>query len=403
MAASAPSSGEAQNRRWWVGIGSALIVALGAVGTWWALASGPSPAEPVFRTTLVERRTVVATVDVTGYLEARNPRVVTAPRRGRLVEVMVTTGQTVAAGDALARLGDDGVDLALRTQRAQVAAAVGRLEDAKAQHRASEQALARARDLRGRGQTSEAALEEAVASEASAAAAVRIAQAELDRARQDLARAERDRTDTVVRAPMSGVVLSVPEELGVNVTPDGPVLFRLAAPLDRLRLVANVGEADIARLAVGQSSSFEVQAFPGEWFPAEIQRIGVLGERDQGVATYAVELDAPNPGGSLRPGMTAAVRFEVGRADDALVVREAAVRFVPEGAASAPPRSRVFKRVGPGQLEVVPVAVGVSDGAFTVVEAVEPGALREGDAVAMGYGDAAAAGIETNISLGGSP
>jgi len=196
-------------------------------------------------------------------------------------------------------------------------------------------------------------------------------------------------------------VLSVPEELGIPADPDGPELFRLAAPLDRLRLVADVGEADVPRIDVGAGSSFELQAFPGEWFAAEVVRIGVLGRRDQGVATYTVELDAPNPDGRLKPGMTAAVRFDVGRADDALVVREAALRFTPDGAPNAAPRTRVFKRVGPGRLAAVEVTAGVSDGAFTEVEPTRAEALAEGDPVAIGYGAAAPEDRETNLSLGG--
>lgn len=317
------------------------------------------------------------------------------------MEVQVTAGATVAAGQLLARLEEGRSALAVRGQRALVAAAAARRDEAQARHRETEQALQRARTLRARGQLSEAELEEAVGAEAGAQAAVRVARAELDRARHDLAQAELDLEHTDIVAPTDGVVLSVPDELGVAVDVDGPRLFRLAEPLDALKLLAEVGEADIARLAPKQPVRFEVQAFPGEWFPADIERIGVLGRRDEGVATYTVELTAPNPDGRLRPGMTAAIRFEVGRSADALVVREAALRFVPEGAPEAPPRSRVFRWTGPRSLEVVPVEVGISDGAFTVVRPKPPASLRVDDEVVIGAEAGAGESVETNISLGG--
>lgn len=376
---------------------AALLVGAHALG-----ACRAAPAESTaFRTASVERRDLVATVEVTGYLEARTPRVVTAPRPGRLVDVRVTAGSTVAAGDVLAHLEAEPSKLAVRRQRALVAAADARVDEAEARHRETRQALDRARTLRGRGQLSEAELEEAVGAEAKADAAVRVARAELDRARQDLAQARLDLEQTDISAPADGVVLSAPDELGIAVDVDGPQLFRLAEPLDALQLLAEVGEADIARLAPGQPVRFEVQAFPGEWFPAEIERIGVLGRREQGVATYTVELTAPNPDGRLRPGMTAAIRFEVGRATDALVVREAAVRFVPEGAPEAPPRSRVFRLTGPRAVEIVPIEVGISDGAFTVVRPRADAVLEVGDRVVIGAEAGAGDEVETNISLGG--
>lgn len=401
MPSSSPGSGgRVSRRRWapvlWVALALGLILAF----SW--TRSGPARESAArFRTASVQRRNVVATVEVTGHLAARDRRVVMAGRRGRLAEVTVEPGDRVAAGEVLARLEPGTSELVVRRRRAAVRAAEGRLAEAAAQLDQLQKALERTRALRGRNQTSEAAVEEAIAAEASARASMQVARAELSDARESLNEAEREARETEVVAPSAGVVLTVPEERGVPVSPDGPRLFELAAPLESLRLVAEVGEADIARLEVGQSGEFETTAFPGDWFPARVESIGVLGRRDEGVATYTVELDAPNPDGRLLPGMTAAVRFEVGRAEEALVVREAALRFTPDGAPDAPPRSRVFVRTDPGALVAVSVTTGVSDGAYTEIVPAQPDGLTEGDPVAIGYGEGAEEGAETNISLGG--
>ena len=56
----------------------------------------------------------------------------------------------------------------------------------------------------------------------------------------------------------------------------------------------------------------------------------------------------------------------------------------PAGAGEAPPRSRVWKRVGPNHVEPVNVVAGVSDGAFTEIRPVRPGELTEGTLIAIG-------------------
>jgi HlyD family secretion protein len=197
------------------------------------------------------------------------------------------------------------------------------------------------------------------------------------------------------------VVLSVPRRTGAAVSPEGPILFLLSAPLDVLWLEAPVGEADIGRLRVGQASRFEVQAFPGEVLPATIEQIGVLGDVEGSVARYPVRLTAPNPRGRLRPGMSAAVRFAVAEETKALAVREVALRFEPPGAPEAPPRSRVFVRTEPGRLEPVEVEAGISDGVYAVVTPVEDGALEPGDEVAIGLGTLNGHGRGPGLSLGG--
>jgi hypothetical protein len=82
--------------------------------------------------------------------------------------------------------------------------------------------------------------------------------------------------------------------------------------------------------------------------------------------------------------MSARVRLEVARAENVLSAHEAALRFAPEGAEPAEPRSRVWVRTGPQDVEAVAVKTGVSDGVHTALEPVEEGSLEEGSQLAVG-------------------
>ncbi|MEO1337819.1 MAG: efflux RND transporter periplasmic adaptor subunit, partial [Myxococcota bacterium] len=339
----------------------AVVVAIVAF-RWMTQSEGPS--EALFRTAQVETRAIVQRVEATGRLRPRDPLLVLAPVEGRLAEVLVSARQTVKAGERLARL--DARSLAFEVGRAEagVSAARGALAEAKAADVEAKQQRARAERLAARGQLSQADRQAAVSAADRAKAAVRVATAKLSQAQASLRAARFATEQTDIVAPRDGVILAVPNELGLAVSPRGPVLFTLSSPLEVLGLEASVGEADIGELAVGQPAEFEVQAYPRQKFTANVEAIGVVAKTNKGVATYAVQLTAPNQDGRLLPGMSAAVRFEVARTADVIAVRDAALRFRPVDAQTAAPRSRVFKVDADGQVEEVPVTVGISDGVW---------------------------------------
>ena len=146
-------------------------------------------------------------------------------------------------------------------------------------------------------------------------------------------------------------------------------------------------------------------AAPGRRFPGLVRRVGVAADLEDGVPTYPVVIELDNPDGLLRPGMSAAVRFDVATAEGVLVVPEAALRFQPAGAPpAAAPRTRVFKLQGERELAEVAVVRGLNEAGRVEVRPERAGALREGDAVVYGVG-AADPGDRTDgapgLSLGG--
>jgi hypothetical protein len=101
--------------------------------------------------------------------------------------------------------------------------------------------------------------------------------------------------------------------------------------------------------------------------------------------------------------MTASVHMKVAEEHGVLSVPEAALRFTPEDAPPAPPRTRVFRRTGPRSVEAVTVEPGISDGAFTAVKVAGDGKLGSGDALAVGTarGGSGDKQPKAGISLGG--
>jgi HlyD family secretion protein len=155
---------------------------------------------------------------------------------------------------------------------------------------------------------------------------------------------------------------------------------------ETLRIDADVAESDIGELKIGQSARFNVPAFPTE-FEANVDSVGIDARRVGASVRYPVSLRVNNPEKKLLPGMTATVRVEVARTENALTVREAALRFLPANAEEATPRSRVWLMRGL-TLEAVAVEPGLSDGAFTEIRPVASEAgtlsLEPGAHVAIG-------------------
>src|SRR5688500_5807083 len=98
-------------RRRWVVVAVVAVLAAG-LGTYQLARNRVQPTE--YRTTLVERRTVVRVVEATGHLEVTTRVEVPVPEQGRLVKVLVKEGERVVAGQPLAQLDERAAVIALR-------------------------------------------------------------------------------------------------------------------------------------------------------------------------------------------------------------------------------------------------------------------------------------------------
>lgn len=338
--------------------------------------------ENPYRVAQVSRTSIVKEIRVTGHLELTDQVEVPAPIEGQLVEVFVLPGDSVEEGQLLARLDKGPAEVAFHVAKAELQAARARVSEAQAAAQRATEALERTERLAEKNLASESALETARSEMAQSRAAVQAVQAERAAAlkRASLRGRERDRTDIV--APRAGLVLEVPPHTGMIVGPRNR-LFRIGAPVDRMHIAAPIGEADIGEVTVGFGAKFEVPTYPGQVFKATVKHISPNPRTEYGAIFYDVKLATENSEHLLLPGMTAQVRIKVAHVDDVLAVREATLRFTPEGAPPAPPRSRVW-RVRGEALEEILVEVGLSDGAITEVRPSEPESLDVNDPIAIG-------------------
>ncbi len=141
---------------------------------------------------------------------------------------------------------------------------------------------------------------------------VEAARAAVDQARAALRLAEANRSESLLRTPISGVVLARLVEVGDLVSPGAPVLT--VADLQRPYLRVFVPEADLGRVRLGQRVEVRVDAFPRRTFTGRVVEIANRAEYTPGnVQTreertklvFAVKIAVVNPGGVLKPGLPA--------------------------------------------------------------------------------------------------
>ena len=172
--------------------------------------------------------------------------------------------------------------------------------------------------------TAEASFERAKADAASATA-------DISKARATLEVNEIDLVKSIIRSPINGVVLTRSIQPGQTVAASftTPVLFTIAEDLTKMELHVNVDEADISKVQEGQKATFNVAAWPNRIFEAQIKQARYGSTTTSGVVTYETVLKVSNKDLSLRPGMTATADITVKNIKNAILLPNAALRFIP--------------------------------------------------------------------------
>lgn len=361
---------------------------------------GRPAAEVTYKTAPVKRGTVVATVSATGTVEPLVKVLVGSQVSGTITRWYADFNQTVEEGFVLAELDQDRFKAILEQRtaavavaKARVAEAEARLLDAKLERERVEQALERQA-------ASEFEYDQSVMAERQAEAALEAARAQVlvSEADQRLAKIELDKT--IIRSPISGVVISRDVDAGQTVAASlsAPTLFTIANDLSKMQVQANVSETDIGRVREGMTAEFRVDAYAGRKFKGVVSQVRFRETVVDNVVTYTTLINVENPDLALRPGMTATILFEVAKAEDVLTVPNAALRFNPNanqddtnwmrpgrGQAVQP---RVFQLAASGLVEV-PVELGLTDGSVTEVRT---SGLEDGASVVIEQTGGAASG-----------
>src|SRR5205823_4755571 len=105
-------------------------------------------------------------------------------------------------------------------------------------------------------------------------------------------------------SPIDGIVISRDVNVGQTVAASlsAPKLFVIANDLSKMQIEANVVEADIGMVEVGQEVDFSVDAYPGQTFHGKVVQIRNAPKAEQNVVTYDTIIEVTNPGLKLKPG-----------------------------------------------------------------------------------------------------
>lgn len=318
-------------------------VALGFAALWMPDLLGGRRASVVYDTSEITRGLIRKTVSTSGPVRALVTVQVGSQLSGQIAQVPADFNTEVRAGDVMAVLDAKTFAARVSQARGDLAAAEAQLvnqqaslEKAKAILRQSERAVERQRQLAARGIAAQAALDNATRDNEVAAADVAISEAQIATARATvvqrraaLEQAQIDLDRTEIRAPINGTVISRTVDVGQTVAASlqAPELFKIAQDLRRIRIEAQVNEADVGLVAEGNPVEFTVDAYPERKFTGRVSQVRLAATELQNIVTYAVIVEAANEDRRLFPGMTANVQIEVAYKPDALRISNDALRY----------------------------------------------------------------------------
>ena len=240
-----------------------------------------------------------------------------------------------------------------------------------------------------------------------------VAKANYERMQANRVSAARNLSYAEITSPMDGIVISREVEIGQTVVSNMEVanLFTIG-DLDKMQVVADVDEADIGSVKVGQNAQFTVDAFPNDIFQGQVTQVRISPTTDTNVTTYEVLISTTNPDHKLIPGLTANVTIKVMEEKDVLTLPIKVLRFEPMQFADAeglpvagqmpePPagqpkgngeipdplvstgdnRRLVWVLTADNRLEPTEIEMGVENGISVEVKS----GLKKGDKVALQY------------------
>lgn len=214
---------------------------------------------------------------------------------------------------------------------------------------------------------------------------------EYDTAASSLSEAESDVAETVITAPMSGVVVGEPKTPGTMAVQgnSSPTVIMRIADTGTKQIIAKVDETDIGKIKVGQDATFTVDSYTNKTFTAHVSKISQTdttyswdttnttssaSASSASVIYYYVTLDVDDPNDDLRLGMTARVDISTSQKENALVVPIAALKTNNSG-------SYVVVVHDDGSTENVMVQTGIYSDDYVEITS----GLSVGDKVSIAY------------------
>ncbi len=320
----------------------ALLLA-GAAGAWYfnrsqgvagAAGSGAAPGTPsaaggrgsgrpalTVDTAPATRHEVIEYVSVVGNLIG-NATVDIVPRvAGRLDSITAKLGDRVNRGQQIAKIEDRELQQQVKQVEQNVLVNNATVTQRESDLQLRKTTLDRQKELLSRGLATRQTIEDAEAAYNSAVAAVELAKAQLGQTQARLDELKITLSNTNIVSPVDGFIGRRNLDQGAFAGANTAIVSVVDIAI--VRLISNLVEKDFKRVTAGVTALIGVDAFPSEQFTGTVSRVAPV--FDAATRTASMEIEVPNPGYRLKPGMFARVKLTVEVRPDALTVPRNAV------------------------------------------------------------------------------
>lgn len=345
------------NKKWGI-VAAVVIVAVAVIATY---SRGKKNDEVEFEMGKVAPANLQNSITATGSIEPVTSVTVGTQVSGIVSKLYVDYNSVVKKGQVIAELDKTNLTSELNTAKANLASMQSTLSYQTANFK-------RNQTLYKKGLISANEFEEAQL-------AYRQAKENVATARENVRKAQTNLGYATITSPIDGIVLSKSVEEGQTVAASfsTPELFTIAQDLTNMQVVADVDEADIADVKVGERVSFTVDAYPTETFSGTVKQVRQEATTTNNVVTYEVVISAPNADMKLKPGLTANVTIFTSELDGVLSIPSKALRYSPEKETvgkrkivDCNGKNKVWTLEG-NQIVAHAVKIGMTDGTHTQI------------------------------------
>jgi HlyD family secretion protein len=304
-----PRRGRPLWKRWWVW--AIVVVLLAAVALFIGRRNAPQAVE-IATVAAAYPSTSVSALNATGRVVAARRASVSSKGTGRLEWLGVQEGQRVTEGDVIARLENRDVAAQREQAAAQVQVARANLAQGQAELEDAEAAYKRAQDLAQQKFIAGSALDTAEARYNKQRAAIDTLRAQIAVAQANYRATDVAYDQTLIRAPFTGMVLTKSANVGDIVTPFSSAVGTTGAvvtmaDMETLEVEADVSEASIAKITVGQPAEIQLDAFPELRLIGEVSRVVPTVDRSKATLLVKVKFVERDP--RVLPDMSAKIAF----------------------------------------------------------------------------------------------
>lgn len=297
----------------WIAMILVVVIAVAV----WLLSGGKKEEQINFKQEKVATHTLQNSITATGTIEAVTSVTVGTQVSGIVNKLYVDYNSVVKKGQVIAELDKTNLISELNTAKANLASTESNLSYQSAN-------MKRYQTLYKKGLVSADEYENALL-------AYRQVKEQVASSRENVQRAQTNLGYATITSPIDGTVISKSVEEGQTVAAsfNTPELFTIAKDLKNMQVIANVDEADIGGVAVGNRVNFTVDAYPDDTFEGVVKQVRLEATTTNNVVTYEVVISAPNADLKLKPGLTANVTIFTKEQANILSVANKALRFTP--------------------------------------------------------------------------